>query len=214
MSELMKTHRRPVNGDRHEVAIGRKSLQSGDKPHVSHSSLTSTREEQRMDVKELGRLIGAKSGKAEYLPVAFLLKTGYACYGHYNSSLNDGLSDLCVLLNVRILDLSQSTQKTKSTVRDFSDFLEDVVVRASKSDPDSTDEGDDTLARSKFGKAIPIAAVVSTTSRSSTPLRKLVHSCVARGRKHSPRHRSPHPPVRCSTSTRARVLAVLRMKLW
>jgi hypothetical protein len=114
-----------------------------------------------MDVKELSRLIGAKSGKAEFLPVAFLLKTGYACYGHYNSTVNQGLSDLCVLLNVQLLDLTATMQKSRNTIRDFSDFLEDVVVRASKSDAETTDS-DEPRPKSKFGKAIPIAAVATS----------------------------------------------------
>jgi hypothetical protein len=113
-----------------------------------------------MDVKELGRLIGAKSGKAEYLPVAFLLKTGYACFGHYNSALNDGITGMCVLLNVRLIDLTQSTTKSRPSIRDFSDFLEDVVARAAAKKNQDDEEDDAVPDKSKFGKAIPIAAVV------------------------------------------------------
>lgn len=111
-----------------------------------------------MDVNELSRFIGDDSRDAKYLPVAFLLKTGYACYGYYNSALNDGLSDLCVLLNVRLMDLSTAPQSSRNTIRDFSDFLQDVVVRAAKADSDSSDS-DDALSQDRFGKAIPISAV-------------------------------------------------------
>lgn len=159
-----------------------------------------------MDVKELGRLIGAKSGKAEYLPVAFLLKTGYACYGHYNSTLNDGMADLCVLLNVRLLDLTQSKEKARATVRDFSDFLEDVVVRASKSEADQADD-DDKLAKSKFGKAIPIAAVAVSDIAIVYPVAQ-IGTMLRRARERG------EPASSFLDFEKSEVLQLLRMKLW
>lgn len=164
-----------------------------------------------MDLKELGRLIGAKSGKAEYLPVAFLLKTGYACFGHYNSALNEGLADLCVLLNVRLIDLTQSTNKARPNVRDFADFLEDVVARAAKKD--GVDDDDDAVPdKSKFGKAIPIAAVVLDEIAIVYPVAQ-IGALVRRSREKAP----ASPPSAASSLLdfdKSEVLAVLRMKLW
>ncbi|MFO1094434.1 MAG: hypothetical protein U0992_14185 [Planctomycetaceae bacterium] len=159
-----------------------------------------------MDVKELSRLIGAKSGKAEYLPVAFLLKTGYACYGHYNSATNEGMTDLCVLLNVRLLDLSQSKEKARPTVRDFSDFLEDVVVRASKTDAERA-EDDDKLAKSKFGKAIPIAAVALNEIAIVYPVAQ-IGAMLRRARDRG------EPASSLLDFEKSEVLQLLRMKLW
>jgi hypothetical protein len=167
-----------------------------------------------MDVKELGRLIGAKSGKAEYLPVAFLLKTGYACYGHYNSALNEDLKDLCVLLNVRLLDLSTTTPKARSGVRDFSDFLEDVVVRAARADVDSDDA--EPARESKFGKAIPIAAVsldeiaiVYPVAQIGALLRRSREDRQAR-----PARAAGEPVSSLLDFEKSEILALLRMKLW
>jgi hypothetical protein len=181
-----------------------------------------------MDVKELGRLIGAKSGKAEYLPVAFLLKTGYASFGHYNSALNEGLNDLCVLLNVRLIDLSQSTQKAKTPIRDFTDFLEDVVTRAARKEEEQEDS-DDLPDKSKFGRAMPIAAIVVDEIAIVYPVAQ-IGTLVRRSRE-----KAQTPPASPSASSRAKVqapapaasstsslldidkseiLGVLRMKLW
>ena len=160
-----------------------------------------------MDVKELGRLIGAESGKAEYLPVAFLLKTGYACYGHYNAAVNDGLSDLCVLLNVRLLDLSTS-QKTRNSIRDFSDFLEDVVVRASKSDAESAN-ADDSLAKGKFGKAIPIAAVAVSDIAIVYPVAQ-IGTLLRRSREQG----ETQAATTMLDFEKSEILTLLRMKLW
>jgi hypothetical protein len=165
-----------------------------------------------MDVKELGRLIGAKSGKAEYLPVAFLLKTGYACFGHYNSALNEGLAELCVLLNVRLIDLSQSTQKAKTPVRDFTDFLEDVVARAARKDEE--EENDDELPdRSKFGRAMPIAAIVLDEVAIVYPVAQ-IGALVRRSR-----DKTVAPPAGKSAPSlldfdKSEILGVLRTKLW
>lgn len=164
-----------------------------------------------MDVKELGRLIGAKSGKAEYLPVAFLLKTGYACFGHYNSALNEGLADLCVLLNVRLIDLTQSTSKARPNVRDFSDFLEDVVARAARKEG-VDDEDEPVPDKSKFGKAIPIAAVVLDEIAIVYPVAQ-IGALVRRSREKAPAS-SPSTTSTLLDFDKSQVLAVLRMKLW
>jgi len=165
-----------------------------------------------MDVKELGRLIGAKSGKAEYLPVAFLLKTGYACFGHYNSPLNEGLADLCVLLNVRLIDLSQSTQKTKTPIRDFTDFLEDVVVRAARRD-DDVENSDELPDKGKFGKAMPIAAIVLDEIAIVYPVAH-IGALVRRSREKSPAPAAGKPATSLLDFDKSEILGILRTKLW
>lgn len=161
-----------------------------------------------MDVNELSRFIGDHSRDAEYLPVAFLLKTGYACYGYYNSALNEDLSDLCVLLNVRMMDLSATTQGSKNTVRDFSDFLQDVVVRAAKAETDSTDS-DDALSQNKFGKAIPIAAVNAQEIAIVYPVAQ-IGTLLRRSQKEQGEEATPA----LLDFEQSEILALLRMKLW
>jgi len=166
-----------------------------------------------MDVKELARLIGAKSGNAEYLPVALLLKTGYACFGHYNSAVNEGIKDLCVLLNVRLIDLTQSTTKTRASIRDFSDFLEDVVARAARKDEDD-EEPDAVPDKGKFGKAIPIAAVVLDEIAIVYPVAQ-IGALVRRSRDQAKTPAAPAAPASSLLDIdKSEILSVLRMKLW
>jgi hypothetical protein len=53
----------------------------------------------------LALVCGKVSAEADYVPVACLLSSGYACVGYFNSSINQNLSDTLVLLNMRLVDL-------------------------------------------------------------------------------------------------------------
>jgi hypothetical protein len=154
-----------------------------------------------MQRDELARLIGAQDGAAEYVPVSFLLKSGLACFGHYNAAVNEGLSDLCVLLNVQLLDLSQ--QKSRAGVRDFCDFLEEVVARESE----NGDAEPDVPAKAEFGRPIPIAAVSCREIAVVYPVARigtLVRRAKEQGR--------PTPAL--LDFSRSEILSLMRMKVW
>ena len=101
------------------------------------------------------KLIGAEQSKADFLPIACLLQSGYGCVGYYHQAINEALDDTCVLVNARVIDLSGSKdQGTKFTINDFNDFLEEIVANF------QTKQKDPLLPKSdEFGKSIPLSAV-------------------------------------------------------
>jgi hypothetical protein len=107
-----------------------------------------------MNGKDFRKLINAEAAKAEYTPVAFLLRSGYAGFGYYNSSVNEGFADMAVFLNVRLIALDRSAQRSGASIRDFSEFLEEVVAEEL-----DREEKDEAPAKPHFGKPIPITAV-------------------------------------------------------
>jgi hypothetical protein len=64
-----------------------------------------------MERKTFLKLIGADSGEAEYVPVAFLLKCSYAGIGFYNGSVNEKFADVCVFLNARLVNLDRASEQ-------------------------------------------------------------------------------------------------------
>jgi hypothetical protein len=41
-----------------------------------------------MNREDFAKLVGAETEKTEYLPVACLLRSGYACAGYYHAAVN------------------------------------------------------------------------------------------------------------------------------
>ena len=81
-----------------------------------------------MNRQDFLKLVGAESN-ADYLPVAFLLRNGYACAGYYHSAVNEDLVDTCVLLNVHLIELHGDNRAPgQPTIYDFNDFLEEIVM--------------------------------------------------------------------------------------
>ena len=109
-----------------------------------------------MNRQDFLKLTGALKGRADYLPVAFLLRTGYACAGYYNSDQNRDLTDTCVLFNARLIEFQNPTAaSTSDTVQDFNDFLEEIVRRYYQQDEGlPTDPEEQAL-----GKTIPLAGI-------------------------------------------------------
>lgn len=109
-----------------------------------------------MDRNDFMKLIGAESAKASYLPVALLLRSGYACAGYYHTEVNDDLASTCVLLNAQLIDLHQTSGSTAiPTIQDFNDFLEEIVV-----DFCGSVDGQAARRRSEvYGKSIPLTAI-------------------------------------------------------
>lgn len=97
-----------------------------------------------MNRSDILALVGGRNSMdADYIPVACLLSSGYACVGYFNSSINQSLSETLVLLNMRLVDLRvEESHARRSRIADFNDFLQDVVNRLVSSDtnPDSDDD--------------------------------------------------------------------------
>jgi hypothetical protein len=109
-----------------------------------------------MNKQDFLKLTGVLSRRADYLPVAFMLRTGYACAGYYNTDLNRELADTCVLFNARLIEFQNPTAASRSdTVQDFNDFLEEIVRRYYQQDENLPAE---TEAQA-LGKTIPLAGI-------------------------------------------------------
>ena len=111
--------------------------------------------------KDFIKLIGAHSGNADYLPVACLLTSGYACAGYYNSALNEEFEDACVLVNARLVDVRDNPKVgERAAIQDFNHFIEEIVtgiVQAGDGDPDAfLSPGD------QYGRSIPLTALSYT----------------------------------------------------
>lgn len=106
-----------------------------------------------MNKKEFLRLAGADQQAAEYMPIALLLRSGYGCAGYFNSAMNVGLDESIVLMNARLIDLSETTDGTPR-ITDFNDFLEEIVSQYFKAGESASERLSDT-----YGRSIPLAAI-------------------------------------------------------
>jgi hypothetical protein len=108
-----------------------------------------------MNRSDFIKLVGVES-KAEYLPVAFLLRNGYACAGYYHSAVNDELVDTCVLLNAQLIELrGEDHGGGHPTICDFNDFLEEIVMEYCEPDGGAQTRSH----RDIYGKSIPMTAI-------------------------------------------------------
>jgi hypothetical protein len=115
-----------------------------------------------MQRAEFIKLIGAKSDSGDYIPVACLLRNGYACAGFVNQSINEQYTDVCILVNARMVDLREPNRRTeRGAVHDFGDFLEEFVVGMMKKKKKGADllDADQDPIQERFGKSIPLTAV-------------------------------------------------------
>jgi len=162
-----------------------------------------------MNRKDLLNLVGHKTSQpADYVPVACLLKSGYACVGYFNSIVNAELEETLVLLNMRLVDLRpEEAGARRARVSDFSDFLEETVVRH----VDHKESGEDTGS----GSTIPLTAI---PLREIAILYPVAH--IATLLRHA--HREAGASTQSSSgvsgfldfNNRSIVLKVLRTKLW
>ena len=108
-----------------------------------------------MNLQDFRTLIGASEDDAEYIPFAVMLRSGYACAGHYNEQLNEGMQDTIVVVNAQLIELKGATSKNRPSISDFSEFLEEFVLNVSEGD-----DNEHTLpTRDEFGKQIPLTAI-------------------------------------------------------
>ncbi len=106
-----------------------------------------------MNLDDFRKLIGANEEDTDYIPFAIMLRSGYACAGHYNDLLNEGMKDTIIIVNAQMIDLKASS-KSKPTISDFSEFLEEFALN------ESEDDASETLpTRDEFGKQIPLTAI-------------------------------------------------------
>jgi len=112
-----------------------------------------------MNRDDFQKLIGAHEADNDYLPLACLLTTGYGCAGYYNAQLNDDLIDTCVLMNARMVDLTGGETSSRNPVRDFADFIEDVVITQYNAEGEANVGGSSGPDRNKFGGSIPLTAI-------------------------------------------------------
>ena len=107
-----------------------------------------------MNKSDFTRLIGAEE-ESEYTPVGGMLTSGYGFAGYFNSQLNQGMSDTCVLINARLVDLRGPTgTTTQPRIADFSQFIEEIVMQSYESE-----DGAERPTGDVFGKSIPLAGI-------------------------------------------------------
>ena len=157
-----------------------------------------------MTLLDFQTLVGSSPDEQDLVPVALLLKCGYACVGHYNSVLNQGLTEACILLNAQIIQLGQETVRGRANVDDFSEFLEEVVAHY------YGEQGAEIPAKTDFGKVVPLAslslheiAVVYPVSRIAQLLQRIQE------------HGDGKADIPAMFDLdKSEILAVLRTKLW
>jgi hypothetical protein len=103
------------------------------------------------------KLIGLESEDQEYLPVAFMLRSGYGCAGYYNAALNRDLVDTCVLLNSHLVEFrGESPSGQRATIHDFNEFLREIVSRIYREEDGIPSQAKDS---DLYGQSIPLMAV-------------------------------------------------------
>lgn len=156
-----------------------------------------------MTREDFVKLIGADKDNSDYIPIAFLLRSGYACSGNYNAALNKGFTDLCIMLNLQLIEIRTETSHGKPVIADFSDFLEEVIVAATTGKKlkkkKSLGEG--------FGKTVPIAAIPLDEIAVIYPMSQ-IETIMRRAEE------GEAPASSFLDMGQSEILAVLRTKLW
>ena len=100
------------------------------------------------------RLIGADQG-AEYAPVAGMTQCGYGFAGYFNSRLNEGVDETCVLVNVRLVSLcGEGADASRPHIADFNEFVEEIVRQSYRSAA-----APEIPRKDAYGRSIPLAAI-------------------------------------------------------
>lgn len=103
------------------------------------------------------KLIGLESEDQEYLPVAFMLRSGYGCAGYYNSALNRDLVGTCVLLNAHLVEFrAEARDGHRATIHDFNEFLQEIVSRIYREEEGIPSDVKDSEL---YGRSIPLMAI-------------------------------------------------------
>jgi len=159
-----------------------------------------------MNRADFVKLIGAGQGETEYLPVACLLRSGYGIAGYYNTRLNMALSDTCVLLNVQMVELRDTTAARGRGIDDFNDFIEDVATRfyQEESDPAGGDKPN--------VKTVPLLAVPMDEIAAAYPVAQITKMFQAAADEATDQNQQQIPTF--FDLDKSLLLKVLRTKLW
>jgi hypothetical protein len=163
-----------------------------------------------MNKDDFGKLIGAQGGNADYLPVAMLLCSGYGCAGYFSATLNDGLVETCVLVNVRLVEFERAPQGRPS-IENFTEFLEEIVRRYYESDAGEQAFEDERYGRYMALTAVPYdqIAVCYPVAAISKLLQRLDQATQEKGVERPPRRLPAFLDL-----DRSEIIRVLRVKLW
>lgn len=155
-----------------------------------------------MNSSDLRKIIGTTDGEADYAPVGMLLRSGYACYGHFNSSVNEGLDETLVVLNASLMELKAAVDHNRPSVEDFREFLLEMVA--------AYDAGDelDILTPEFLGNQIPLLAIPMDEIALVYPVSHIIELL---SRAEETKNRAT-PAL--FDFDRSEILALLRSKLW
>ncbi len=163
-----------------------------------------------MNPRDFVKLIGAEDGKAEYLPVAFLLSNGCGCAGYYNAGLNEDASETCVLLNAHLLDLGRDGGSgVRPTINDFNEFLEEIVADLCEPVGEQQAQPGESAnpKREMYGRSVPLLAIPYSEIAVLYPVSH-ISVLLQRARKNESRL-----PTFFNLQ-KSEILALLRTKLW
>jgi len=157
-----------------------------------------------VNAEDLRKIIGASHQPVEYAPVAMLLKTGYACFGHYNGNVNEDLGQTLVVLNAQLMDLKAEAHRSRPAAEDFREFLLEIVGAY------DSEQQEDLPTRDFLGKPIPLIAIPLEEIAIVYPVAQIVTML----QRVSPEKREERPTPALFDFDRSEILTVLRMKLW
>ena len=113
-----------------------------------------------MDRDDFLKIIG-HSQQTDYVPVAFLLKSGYGVAGFYSGKFNEGLDQTIALVNARVIELrDRSDLPGVASITSFNEFIEEIVTKFYRQADQGP--GDDTALSCDdqlYGKSIPLATI-------------------------------------------------------
>jgi hypothetical protein len=155
-----------------------------------------------MERKDFVRLIGTEAADGDYAPIAFLLKSSYAGLGYYNASVNEGFTEVCVLLNARLLNLNQAFGHDSPPIRSFTELIEEIALSEVRSEEKSKPRAPE------FGDPVPIVAVPLSEFAVIYPVSQ-IRTLLARAKK----ERGSGIPTFFDFS-KSEILSLLRMRLW
>lgn len=159
-----------------------------------------------MNRADFQKLIGTANAPEEYLPVACLLRSGHGCAGFYSGLVNNDLTDTCVLLNARLVEL-EGDSEVRRRVTDFSDFIEDIVATHYRDDRKRSDINN---TSGQDGGVIPLTAIPFQEISLVYPVAQIARLL----EQAEPHYNEEAPPTFLDFNNKSIVLKALRTKLW
>ena len=173
----------------------------------------------RADILKL--IGGGNASNCDYTPVACLLNSGYGCVGYFNTSVNENLTDMIVLLNMRLVDLrTEDGHPRRGRVADFNDFLQDVVVQHIQAEVEGASAHDlpvdESLNPAIPHTTVPLTAIPLSEISLLYPVARITK--LLRGAQQVANADPPVPSTEVPTfldfNHKSIVLKVLRTRLW